>query len=74
MQVITSNGAFSFITKPTRVTDQTATVIDHIIINDTSYSILPRVIPTFLTDHYALVCKISKIEKLGKKLSVPLQK
>ena len=46
MQVITSNGAFSLITKPTRVTDKTATVIDHIITNDTTHSILPRVIRT----------------------------
>ena len=69
MQVITSNGAFSLITNPTRVTDKTATVIDHIITNDTAHSILSCVIPTSLTDHYAIMCKISKIEKLGKKLS-----
>ena len=72
MQVITSNGAFSLITKPTRVTDKTATVIDHIITNDTAHSILPRVIRTSLTDHYAIMCKISKIEKLGKKLPISL--
>ena len=28
MQVLTNNGAFSFITKPTRVTDKTATVLN----------------------------------------------
>ena len=72
MQVITSNGAFSVITKPTRVTDKTATVIDHIITNDTAHSILPRVIRTSLTDHYAIICKISKIEKLGKILPISL--
>ena len=72
MQVITSNGAFSLITKPTRVTDKTATVIDHIIINDTAHSILPCVIPTSLMDHYAIMCKISKIEKLRKKLPISL--
>ena len=72
MQVVTSNGAFSLITKPTRVTDKTTTVIDHIITNDTAHSILPRVIHTSLTDHYAIMCKISKIEKLGKKLLISL--
>ena len=72
MQVITSNKAFSLITKPTRVTDKTATVIDHIITNDTAHSILPRVIRTSLTDHYAIMCKIGKIEKLGKKLPISL--
>ena len=70
MQVITSNGAFSLITKPTRVTDKTATVIDHIITNDTTHSIFPRVIGTSLTDHYAIMRKIGKIEKLGKKLPI----
>ena len=74
MQVITSNGVFSLITKPTKVTDKTATVIDHIITNDIAHSILPRVIPTSLTDHYAIMCKISKIEKLGKKLSISLHR
>ena len=72
IQVITSNRAFSLITKPTRVTDKTTTVIDHIITNDTAHSILPRVIHTSLTDHYAIMCKISKIEKLGKKLPISL--
>ena len=72
MQGITSNGAFSLITKPTRVTDKTATVIDHIITNDTAHSVLPRVIRTSLMDHYAIMCKISKIEKLGKKLPISL--
>ena len=74
MQVITSNGAFSLITKPTRVTDKTATVIDHTITNDTAHSILTRVIPTSLTDHYAIMCKISNIEKLGKKLPISLNR
>ena len=72
MQVITTNGAFSLITKPTRVTDKTTTVIDHIITNDTAHSILPHVIPTSLMDHYTIMCKISKIEKLGKKLPISL--
>ena len=72
MQVITSNGAFSLITKPTRVTDKSATVIDHLITNDTTHSILPRVIRTSLTYHYAIMSKISKIEKLGKKLPISL--
>ena len=39
-QAITSNGAFSLITKPTRVTDKSATVIDHIITNDVEHAIL----------------------------------
>ena len=64
MQVITSNRAFFHITKSTRVTYKTATVIDHIITDDAAHSILTRIIPTSTTDHYAIMCKISKIEKL----------
>ena len=72
MQVTTSNEAFSLLTKPTRVTNKTATVIHHIFTNDTAHSILPRVIPTSLTDHYAIMFKISKIEKLCNKLPISL--
>ena len=70
MLLITSNGMFFLKTKPTRVTNKTATVIDHIITNDTAHSILPHVILTSLTNHYAITCKVSKIEKLGRKLPV----
>ena len=66
MQVITSNGAFLLITKPTKVTDKPATVIDHVITNETEHSILPQVVFTSSTDHYAITYKISKVEKLGK--------
>ena len=48
MQMITSNGAFSVITRPTRVTDKTATVIDHIITNDTTHSIIYPVLYVLL--------------------------
>ena len=65
MQVITSNGAFSLITKPTSVTDKTATVVDHIITDDTAHSILPRVILISPTNHYAFMYRIRKLEKLG---------
>jgi len=60
LQAILSNGAYSIINKPTRVTDKSATVIDHIITNDNVHSIAPRVILISLTDHYAIMCKISK--------------
>ena len=72
MQAITSNGAFSLITKPTRVTDKTATVIDHIITNDSAHSILPRVVLSAITDHYPIMCKISKIDTFCTKSPIPL--
>jgi len=60
LQAILSNGAYSLINKPTRVTDKSPTLIDHIITNDNEHSITPRVILSSLTDHYAIMCKISK--------------
>ena len=53
LQALTSNGAFSFITKLTRVTDESATVIDHIITKDVKHTVVHRVIQISITDHYA---------------------
>ena len=72
MQVVTSNGAFSLITKPTRVTYKTAMVIDHIITNGTAHTVIPLVILSSANDHYAIMCKISKIETIRTKSPVPL--
>ena len=49
---ITSSGAVPIITLPTRVTDNSSTVIDHIITNDLSRHITPCVIRSPMTDHY----------------------
>ena len=71
IQVVTSNGAFFVITKPTRVTDKTVTVIDHIIINDTVHTAIPRIIVSSVTNYHAIVCKVSKIATLRTKPIVP---
>ena len=48
-----SKGFFSLIIQPTRVTDTSASVIDHIITNDLSHKLIPRIIRTAnLSDHY----------------------
>ena len=54
LQAVTSNGAFSLITKPTPVTAKSVTVIDHSIINDVEHIVIPFVILSSVTDHYAL--------------------
>ena len=72
--VVTSNGAFSLITKPTTATDKSATVIDHIITNDTVHTVIPCVILNSVTDHYAIICKISKTETLRTKTPAPLSR
>jgi len=72
LQAILSNGAYSIINKPTRVTDKSASVIDHIISNDNVHFIAPRVILSSLTDHYAIRCKISKFGATQcKQISLP---
>ena len=56
-----SNGAFQLFTKPTRVTDSTATVIDHIITNDKIHKLCPYVLPANLTDHYPTICMMDNL-------------
>ena len=58
LQAITRNGAYSLITKPTRVTDKSATVIDHIITNDVQHTVTLFVVQSSITDHYAVMRKI----------------
>ena len=54
INTIISNGAFNIITKPTRVTSISATLIDHVIINDITHSIVPLIILSDLTDCYPM--------------------
>ena len=53
-----SCGTFPIITKPARVTDLTATTIDHIITNITTHKILPGVIKlSEVSDYYPVLCQ-----------------
>ena len=62
INALLSCGAFPFITKPTRVTDTTATIIDHIITNVTNHKILPGVIETSeVSDQYPIFCQVQNI-------------
>ena len=46
---------FPLITQPTRVTDTSASIIDHIITNDLSHKLIPGIIRTDdLSDHYMI--------------------
>ena len=54
-----SCGSVPIITIPTRVTDTSSTVIDHVITNDTSHCIRPGVIQTAnISDHYPIFCEV----------------
>ena len=49
INLLLSHRAFPLITKPTRVTENSATIIDHIISNDTINVLNPSIIQTDLT-------------------------
>ena len=56
-----SNGAIHLITKPMRVTSCSSSIIDHIITNDLVHKISLFVILSNLTDHYPIMCAITKV-------------
>ena len=59
--MLTSNGVSCVITKPTRVTPNSSSLIDHILTNDMNNTIHPGVIQTdLLSDHYPVFCVLSK--------------
>ena len=48
-----SHGVLPLITLPTRVTDDSATIIDHVFTNDVKHSLEPGVMQTQdICDHY----------------------
>ena len=72
LQALSSNGAHQIVTKPTRVTDRSFTVIDHIITNDITHTITPRIILSSITDHYPIACRMSKFQASRKNISIPM--
>ena len=61
LNITESNGAIHLSTKPTRVTAGSSSIIDHVITNDLVHKISPFVILSKLTDHYPIMCAITKI-------------
>ena len=49
---------YTTITRPTRITPNSSTIIDHIITNSSSHHISPGIIESDLTDHYPVFCII----------------
>ena len=58
--MLTSNSVSSLITKPTRVTPSTATIIDHVLTNENCLILTPFVIKYTLTDHYPIMISVSQ--------------
>ena len=65
--MLLSCGAFPLITKPTRITDNSATIIDHIITYDYEHCIIPGIVKTIeISDHYPILCQIDAIRSSRK--------
>ena len=57
--MLTSNGGFLLIDKPTRVTTTSSSIIDHIITNDNNSILYPCIIRSGLTNHFPIVCFVA---------------
>ena len=57
--LLQSNFFFSLITKPTRVTNSSKTIIDHVFTNDTDSILTPGVLIYSISDNYTIFCIIS---------------
>ena len=57
--LLQSNFFFSLITKPTRVTYSSKTIIDHVLTNDTDSILTPGILTYSISDHYPIFCTIS---------------
>ena len=62
LNMLISYGAFPLITKPTRITENSLSIINHIISNDIKHPILPGIFETCnVRDHYPMFCKIGTL-------------
>ena len=57
IDMLLSNGYYLLICVPTWVTENTSTIIDHIISNNHMHQIIPGVIKADLTDHFLFFVK-----------------
>ena len=55
-----SHSAIPLITKPTRISNNSSTIIDHIITNDSKHELQSFIVKSDLTDHYLIFCVINK--------------
>ena len=59
LNMLTSNGTFLLIDKPTRETNTSSSIIDHIITNDNNNILYPCIIRSGLTDHFPVACFVA---------------
>ena len=67
LNMLVSYGAFPLITKPTRVTENSSSIKDHIISYDAKQPILPGIFETCnVCDHYPIFCKIGTLSSVAR--------
>ena len=65
--MLLSCGTFPLITKPTKITDNSAIIIDHIITNDYEHCVIPGIVKTIeISDLYPILCQIDAIRSSRK--------
>ena len=58
LDMLSSHALYPTINRPTRITPNSFTIIDHIITNCNSHQISPGIIESDLSDHYPIFCII----------------
>ena len=66
INLLLSQRTFPLITKPTSVTENSATIIDRIFSNDTINVLNPGIIQTDLTDQYPIFCGVKRFHRKDK--------
>ena len=64
---ILSHGAIPLITKLTRISNKSSTIINHIITNDSKHELQSFIVKSDLTDHYPFFVLLIKIPLTTKK-------
>ena len=64
---ILSHGAIPLITKPTKISNKSSTIIDNIITNDSKHELQSFIVKSDLTDHHPIFCVINKNSTNNKK-------
>ena len=65
---ILNHGAIHLITKPTRISNNSSTIIDHIITHNSKHELQSFIVKSDLTDHNPIFCIINKNSTNNKKI------
>ena len=65
LSMLAGNGLFPLITKPTRITQESATLIDHIFTSAIANPIFPGIILSDISDHFFTYCAIPSKQPTG---------